>query len=914
MGEGGEGDGEGDISDMKFEDDVEGTGMGTGEGKNDVTDQIENEEQLLGLKGEEEKEDKVENQKQLGEDEAETGLEMEADFDGELFDIPPDEMENKDEEKDKDDEEEELDREMGDESDPNEQVVDEKLWDEESDDEENQQGNEKFEKDSKVAGDAVEDELRTKEDDDEGPSGEEGKEDNDETKLQPAAEDHEDNTGNNAEEQDEDLINDDLEDNYEDQTSGVDVRNEKDELDEEGKEEDGDMDIDDDIDIDDNEEGEAGENDDEENSQGEEDSNAEDVGGGAGVPDEEEGSEEDDQDNNSLQDGLQTGGNEEEQNIDIDDRLEDEEAQETNITGQDDKHHDTHGVAAKNGTDTIRPEEDEDQMEEDENVHAENEKDDNNGAAGGSNSENVDGGGGKDEKDGELQSGEDGLQSKSSSTMDTPNPFRDPGDAEKFWHRKLNMAEYSGVEDEVNAEDNNATDTENIDNSNTDGAFEFTSEQDNTTQVLGATNDEEMPQLDQQEEKSHEEDQNSPNDETTQDGETQEKVNRNKAKQDSLNKDNAKDDEDGFTTHEMESTEDKAEPQKDAQLEVEESSNDSHDSDDDVLYENRVVTDIAQLQIQDNSDGMDTFLQDEMIAVEDRGFTTSEELNEARLLWSQLQAETNSLSRRLCEKLRLVMEPLVATKLQGDYRTGKRINMKRVIGYIASGYRKDKIWLRRTKPAKRNYRVLLAVDDSESMKKGGAGLMALTAMATLANGMSQLEIGELGVASFGEEMRILHPFNMPFTSASGVELVSNFTFNDKRTRTALCVESVISALESQTDSTSSMQLVFIISDGRIERDSRSQLRKLVREMSEKNILLVMIIVEGDQKGNSKSKDSIVNMKEVTFENGRPKIKNFIEDYPFPYYMVLQDMNTLPEVLGDALRQWFEMLAQNQVQR
>lgn len=68
---------------------------------------------------------------------------------------------------------------------------------------------------------------------------------------------------------------------------------------------------------------------------------------------------------------------------------------------------------------------------------------------------------------------------------------------------------------------------------------------------------------------------------------------------------------------------------------------------------------------------------------------------------------TSSLSQRLCEQLRLVLEPMVATKLQGDYRSGKRINMRRVIPYIASGFRKDKIWLRRTKPAKRDYQVCL---------------------------------------------------------------------------------------------------------------------------------------------------------------------------------------------------------------
>jgi midasin len=41
--------------------------------------------------------------------------------------------------------------------------------------------------------------------------------------------------------------------------------------------------------------------------------------------------------------------------------------------------------------------------------------------------------------------------------------------------------------------------------------------------------------------------------------------------------------------------------------------------------------------------------------------------------------------------------------------------MRKVIPYIASNFRKDKIWLRRTKPHSRDYQVLLALDDSESI-------------------------------------------------------------------------------------------------------------------------------------------------------------------------------------------------------
>ena len=32
---------------------------------------------------------------------------------------------------------------------------------------------------------------------------------------------------------------------------------------------------------------------------------------------------------------------------------------------------------------------------------------------------------------------------------------------------------------------------------------------------------------------------------------------------------------------------------------------------------------------------------------------------------------------------RIILEPMVATKLKGDFKTGKRINIKKIIPYIA---------------------------------------------------------------------------------------------------------------------------------------------------------------------------------------------------------------------------------------
>jgi midasin len=148
-------------------------------------------------------------------------------------------------------------------------------------------------------------------------------------------------------------------------------------------------------------------------------------------------------------------------------------------------------------------------------------------------------------------------------------------------------------------------------------------------------------------------------------------------------------------------------------------------------------------------------------------------------------------------------------------------------------------------------------------------------------------------------MKLDHPFHMPFTTDSGCDVVRHFKFDQQRTRIALCGENAMSSLEDTGEGDkSSVQLVFLISDGRTERDIRSALRRLIQDMMERNILLAMIIVERGQK----KKDSNMNMPEVTFENGNPIVKRFIEDYPFPYYIVLDDVATLPEVLGDALKQ------------
>jgi len=951
--EGGDGGGEGDASNMTFEDDVEGTGMGEGDGKQDVTDQLESEEQLLGLKNDEEKSEQQTEQKRLNEEEANQGMEMEADFDGEMFDVPDEQEEDQNANSD---DEEEIDREMGDGQDPNENVVDEKMWDDEEDSLGENNEPEKFEEDSKMAGESIADETRTKEDEvDE--SEKQGGKDNDtddkESPEQPEAKDadRKDDGGDGTEDHNEEAINEDLEDNYEDKHQGIDVREDKN-ADE--KEDDEAMDFGDDLNLDDdsNAENEI-EGDDAGDAAAEIDDNASsgdeegvDTLEGADADSVNDEDEEDQEESEALQSGTQGGEvmeehKDEEEKGNEDEPDQDETNQNVNdISADQAPEEDAHGIAADQGKDAAKNQEEEKEEEKDDAEDAKPECEEEEAAVdqGGASADPTDdtkteGGNGEDGI-GEWDDGAEIDDSEDrSKKREAPNPFRNPGDAEQFWHNKLNMIDNddeSGDQEESAAPDTNTELNDEAMNDvppNRNDVFEYApANQSGTTQVLGLATEEEAIEMDLDKKEGEENDEKETQEGVPADQKEQDKPEgSNKKKRDRKQQSEEPKKADGANgleqlTADYQEDADGTEPNQHVSDEEEDDASMSEDDDSSLrTAENKVVTDLAQLNVTSKNRDIDEYCTqnqqgDHLELVDQITGLTADEMAEARRRWQAIQGETNNLSRRLCEKLRLVMEPLVATKLRGDYRTGKRINMKRVIGYIASGYRKDKIWLRRTKPAKRDYRVLLAVDDSESMKKSGAGDMALAALSTLANGMSQLEIGELGVASFGEEMHLLHPFHKPFTSESGVHLMNSFRFDDKRTRTALCVEGAIDALDnSQTGTSSSLQLVFLISDGRIERDSRSKLRRLVREMTEKNVLLVMIIVEGKKGEEKKKKDSIVHMKEVSFENGKPKMKHFIEDYPFPYYMVLEDMISLPEVLGDALKQWFEIMAAQNLQ-
>ncbi|GJN20771.1 hypothetical protein PR202_gb08189 [Eleusine coracana subsp. coracana] len=241
--------------------------------------------------------------------------------------------------------------------------------------------------------------------------------------------------------------------------------------------------------------------------------------------------------------------------------------------------------------------------------------------------------------------------------------------------------------------------------------------------------------------------------------------------------------------------------------------------------------------------------------------------------WKNLELATMKLSQELAEQLRLVLEPTLASKLQGDYRTGKRINMKKVIPYIASHFRRDKIWLRRTKPNKRNY---------------------------------QLEIGQFAVASFGKKgnVRVLHDFDQIFNAEAGVNIISSLSFEqdnkiedqpvaDLLTHLNTMMDNAVARARTPSGQNPLQQLILIISDGKFHE--KENLKRHVRDVLNRKRMVAYVLLDNPE-------DSIVNLQQANYEGGDLTIEKYMDSFPFPYYVMLNNIEALPRTLADLLRQ------------
>eukprot|EP00850_Spirogloea_muscicola_P001971 SM000007S20931 [mRNA] locus=s7:964636:998915:+ [translate_table: standard] len=939
--------------------DAGGTGMGEGQGRKDVSDEIEDEEQLVGT--EEKGKEKQEHEEPKSDAKDKKGIEMEQDFDGELFDISSDEYEEHEAEEEDDDEPQQLDQEMGNNGGEDEEVVDEKLWREGDDEGDGQEegGEEKFEKDAPVSGvdeDQVEyrakqeqEEEEEREEDGRGEQGTKGKREEREAAGQEEEGGAEAGGENSPDEVDEDEAGDAAGQETE-ESHRIQPRVEED------------LELKEDMDLDGSEEGEDAEEGGEEGAEQqqerpEDDQNAERMaeedggkeeggkGGASDEPPQDETGDKDVEEVGEREKQLSVEEEPEEDAGDVEEAVHAElerarapgpaPAEDVKVDSalvpafqqalQDSRKAGEAAAGVSSGSHSQLqasqaqpvPVEQQEVAKAAQGEPAAAQEEQRQSLSRSTRGEET------VQPQGEAEERRAAGEAEERKRLDA-NPNRSLGDILRQWQEQVQLlggAEEAREGDAGVAEEEEEQDGDCDTDYRQSKEYEYVGKQEvGGDQALGAATEEQLLQerhrrndgLDKEMDGAQrpaevlaEEATEVTMEEAVTKPEPQKRSGRLLGK-------STIDQDDELRADGLSPDDEVDEYDYDVEMEEEEAADGSREapavSSFVAVRQMSALEEAAPRLSEQDAQEVRRDVEHEVYQWQSGGEEQGLRMERGRAAWQHLEQLTGRLAMELAEQLRLILEPTLATKLAGDYRTGKRINMKKVIPYIASQFRKDKIWLRRTKPNKRDYQVLLAIDDSRSMAETRCGHLALEAMATIAKGLGQLEIAQLAVVSFGQtgQVRLVHPFDRAFSSEAGAQVVSQFSFRQENTIVDepgidllqfLGGLLEIAALRASAASSRGtlQQLVLIIADGRFHE--KESLRRRVREAMSRRQLLAFIVLDNPN-------DSILDMQSVSFAGGRPTFTKYLDTFPFPYYILLNDIEALPRTLADLLRQRF----------
>ena len=84
--------------------------------------------------------------------------------------------------------------------------------------------------------------------------------------------------------------------------------------------------------------------------------------------------------------------------------------------------------------------------------------------------------------------------------------------------------------------------------------------------------------------------------------------------------------------------------------------------------------------------------------------------------------------------------------------------------------------------------------------------------------------------------------------------------------------------------------------------------RLVREARDKKVMLVFVILDGINQ-----KESILDMSQVNYvpdSHGGTSLKvtKYLDSFPFEFYVVVKNINELPQMLSLILRQYFSEIS------
>ncbi|KAJ1943022.1 hypothetical protein GGF37_002844 [Kickxella alabastrina] len=238
--------------------------------------------------------------------------------------------------------------------------------------------------------------------------------------------------------------------------------------------------------------------------------------------------------------------------------------------------------------------------------------------------------------------------------------------------------------------------------------------------------------------------------------------------------------------------------------------------------------------------------------------------------------------------------------------------MRRIIPYIASEFCKGNILLCHTNTTRREYQVMVSVNNSKYMAQSTHAVkLAYKPLVLVTTALNQLEVS------------LLHPFGSPFDSDAGARVLSRFSFDNDKTDAVQLMDASLQLFDIPAHPGSGnpadlWNLQLVIFDGVCQNHPR--LLRQVRTAMDMGIMAVSILLDRSATATSAAaetmnpeKNSIMNTQQVLFvmgPSGRMEmmVRRHIDTSPLKYYVVLHNILDLLAVLAKMLRQHFSLVA------
>lgn len=131
-------------------------------------------------------------------------------------------------------------------------------------------------------------------------------------------------------------------------------------------------------------------------------------------------------------------------------------------------------------------------------------------------------------------------------------------------------------------------------------------------------------------------------------------------------------------------------------------------------------------------------------------------------------------------------------------------------------------------------------------------------------------------------------------------LLSRLTFGQPATDLLALLTKAQNILEAANTSGCASQMLVIISDGRgVLAQGANKVRAALGALQGVTVLFVVL---------DTGKQSIDELKVASFVGGDVQLTPYLELFPFPFYALVRTLPSLPSVLAEAIRQWFEVSA------